>query len=551
MYFNFISQTGLDLNYFFPPHAWFLFLTATLSLILGINTWHRRYILTGKILMYFMFSVTLWAFFSGIEAVTASLAGKIFWSKMEYFGFVWAAPLCFLLILSYTNNWKWANPSLLVVLAAISLITLILAWTNEYHNLIWDAFYTGSDKLNIIVYSHGIWFWIFNIFQFCLYCFNLVVLIDRLRFQKAPYRQQTITILVATLIPVVSGVLYIFNISPIPGLDWMPISTFFTGVIFAWSMHYYRLLDLVPIARETLVEQMLDGMIVLDDQQRIIDINPSARKMVANGENIKIGDHLADVLPELSSTISVSKSRSTTQILSYQETQDDQRFVDVRFTLLTGSKADANCSLVILRDITKRKNMEDSLNQANQELEKRIEEIQKLQHQLKEESIRDPLTNLYNRRYLMDAMQREFARARRDQYPVSIILADIDHFKRVNDTYGHLVGDGVLQQLSRILVSSFRLEDIVCRYGGEEFIIVMPDTTIETALSRIDSTRVLVESTILDISEQKVQITLSAGIAIFPDQGSDIDTVIKEADKALYRAKLEGRNRVIAGAISD
>jgi diguanylate cyclase (GGDEF)-like protein/PAS domain S-box-containing protein len=534
------------LNFISVPHAWILFITATLSLIAGISAWQRRYYLTGKILTLFMLSTAIWAFFSGIEAITIGLSNKIFWSKMEYLGFVWAAPLCFLFVFAYTNHWKWIKPPVLAVIGTISIVTLILAWTNEYHGLIWDAIYPGNSQLNLAVYHHGTWFWVYTGIQFVLYCLNVIVLLRDLRFQKPPYRQQTITILIATLLPAVTGILYSFGISPIPGLDWMPIFTFFTGLMFVWSIYYYRLLDLVPIARDALVEQMLDGMVVLDDQQRIIDINPSARKMIKKGAEIKIGDNLSSVLPDLHSSLIGTKNRSNTQVLTFQESSAELRYMDVRFAIIKGIKAGTNCTLLILRDITKRKTIEDSLNQANQELEKRIEEIQILQHQLREESIRDPLTNLYNRRYLEDSLQREFARAHRDEYPISVIMADIDHFKRVNDTYGHSVGDEVLQQLSQILLTSFRLEDIICRYGGEEFIIVMPSTTVETAFIRTENFRDTLEKTTMEISGQKVQITLSAGVAVYPLDGSSVEDVINAADRALYQAKSAGRNQVVA-----
>jgi len=535
------------MTYTIFPHAWVLFITALISLGVALTAWNRRNTTTGLVLILFMFSIAVWAFFSGVEAGTADLSTRIFWSKMEYLGFVWASPLCFLFVLSFTNHWKWITKPGLIIIAAISIVTLILAWTNEYHGLIWDAFLKGDPRLNTLIYSHGPWFYLYTFIQFCLFCLAVGVLIRDLKVQKSPYRQQTITILAALLIPAITGILYSFNISPIPGLDWMPLCSLFTGIIFAWSIYYYRLLDLVPIARHLLVEQMLDGMLVLDSQQRIIDINPSARKMIKGGDAIKIGDPLASVLPELCPTAEDMKRQSNTQILSLNETREDRRFVDVRMTLISGNKSGTNCSLLILRDITKRKNIEDSLNKANQELEKRIHEIQILQTQLKEESIRDPLTRLYNRRYMEDALQREFAHATRDGYPVSIIMADIDHFKKVNDTYGHSAGDEVLVQLSQLFMANFRMEDIVCRFGGEEFLIVMPETSAETAFLRIDALRRLLETTKLNLTSVSLQITLSAGIAVYPLEGSTIEEVVHKADQAMYRAKSEGRNRVVAG----
>jgi diguanylate cyclase (GGDEF)-like protein len=527
-----------------------LFLTALMSLIVALLVWNRRNTTTGAVLILFMISITLWSFFSGIEAGTSNVAQRVFWSKMEYLGFVWASPLCFLFVLSYTNHWKWITRPGLYAIGSISVITLILAWTNNFHGLIWSDFQQGNPRFNTLIYVHGAWFYLYTFIQFCLFCLSVGILLRDLKVQKSPYRQQTLTILAAIMIPGVAGVLYSFGISPIPGLDWMPLCSFFTGVLFTWSIYYYRLLDLVPIARDILVEQMLDGMIVLDDQQRIIDINPSARKMIKGGDAVKLGDPLASVLPELCPTQDDLKKRSNTQILSLQKSTEVNRFVDVRMTLISGYKTGTNCSLLILRDITKRKNIEDSLNKANQELEKRINEIQILQTQLKEESIRDPLTRLYNRRYMEDALQREFAHATRDGYPVSIIMADIDHFKKVNDTHGHSAGDEVLEQLSQLFMANFRAEDIVCRYGGEEFLIVMPETSAETAFMRIDGIRKVLESIPLKLSGAEVQITLSAGIAVYPAEGSTIEQIVQKADQAMYQAKKEGRNRVIAGGLS-
>lgn len=233
--------------------------------------------------------------------------------------------------------------------------------------------------------------------------------------------------------------------------------------------------------------------------------------------------------------------------MTFNETKTNNRYVDVRFTIIYGGKNSVNCSLLLFRDITKRKNIEDSLNKANRELEKRLEEIQILQAQLREESIRDPLTNLYNRRYLEDSLRREFAHAHREKYPVSIIMADIDHFKRVNDTHGHSVGDGVLKELSDRLISSFRTEDIVCRYGGEEFIIVMPGASALTAFQRTEQFRKLMEEKEIIAGEKHINITISAGIAVYPKNGTMVDEVIKKADGYLYQAKSSGRNRVIAG----
>lgn len=171
----------------------------------------------------------------------------------------------------------------------------------------------------------------------------------------------------------------------------------------------------------------------------------------------------------------------------------------------------------------------------------------KLQQSLKEQSIRDPLTGLYNRRYLEETMDRELTRARRAGQPVSVIMADLDHFKKINDFYGHEAGDYVLQTIARTLQRAVRSEDIVCRYGGEEFTVIMPGLSLEKALSRAEMILNSVRRLELVQGSTIIQnITISVGVASYPEHGESGLELVQAADLALLRAKQEGRNRVIA-----
>src|SRR5512145_521163 len=136
---------------------------------------------------------------------------------------------------------------------------------------------------------------------------------------------------------------------------------------------------------------------------------------------------------------------------------------------------------MIFRDITERKQVEKRLRYVNDRLQGQLIEIGLLQSKLREQAIRDPLTNLFNRRYLEETLDRELARAKRETYPVCIIMIDLDHFKKINDTYGHDAGDQVLKALANTLSEQSRRGDFACRYGGEEFVIVMPNITKHTA----------------------------------------------------------------------
>lgn len=162
------------------------------------------------------------------------------------------------------------------------------------------------------------------------------------------------------------------------------------------------------------------------------------------------------------------------------------------------------------------------------------------------QALRDPLTGLFNRRYLLDTLDRELERAASRNQSLSVVFLDIDHFKRFNDTYGHAAGDAVIGRLGNVFREWARGEDIVARYGGEEFTIILPDTTAAAAHERIENLRRAMETLTIEHHGQSLtHVTVSAGIATYPVHGMDRDALIRLADDALYRAKQAGRNRVI------
>jgi diguanylate cyclase (GGDEF)-like protein len=170
-----------------------------------------------------------------------------------------------------------------------------------------------------------------------------------------------------------------------------------------------------------------------------------------------------------------------------------------------------------------------------------------LRERLRQQSIRDPLTGLFNRRYLEETFERELHRAEREARPVGIIMLDLDHFKQFNDDLGHEAGDHLLRELGCLLRTQVRGADIPCRYGGEEFTIILPGASLEVARDRAQVICQAVNQMQVTFAGQPLQrVTLSAGVAVFPDHGATADQVLRAADAALYRAKHLGRHRVHA-----
>ncbi len=185
---------------------------------------------------------------------------------------------------------------------------------------------------------------------------------------------------------------------------------------------------------------------------------------------------------------------------------------------------------------------------AQKELTEKIEAEAKLlilQKELEEQAIRDSLTGLYNRRFLDETLTRELSRAERDKYSVSVVMLDLDHFKTFNDTYGHDVGDMMLKQLGKLLTSQVRAGDIACRFGGEEFVVVMPKASLSVARQRANDWRAKFEGQIMVHEGEVLNATLSAGVAVYPLHGITSDEIIRKADQAMYAAKAAGRNMVI------
>ena len=184
------------------------------------------------------------------------------------------------------------------------------------------------------------------------------------------------------------------------------------------------------------------------------------------------------------------------------------------------------------------------LSDANITLQKQLDEIHELQERLKEQAIRDPLTGLHNRRYLDETLPRELARAKREGYPLSVVMIDLDRFKQINDNYGHPAGDEVIKALATVLKNATRGGDVACRYGGEEFVVALPRMGLEGAMARANEWRSTLADAVIRHGQLELKVTLSAGVAAFPEHGGTFDALLELADHALYRSKHEGRNRV-------
>jgi len=217
-------------------------------------------------------------------------------------------------------------------------------------------------------------------------------------------------------------------------------------------------------------------------------------------------------------------------VLGYKGKKKDGSKIDLELSCSRMEPAAREAVTLVVADVTSRKQAE--------------RKVQALNRRLAEQAIRDPLTGLYNRRFMEESIARELVRAARNGYPVSLVMCDIDHFKSVNDDYGHQAGDRVLRALGKLLRQRCRSSDIPCRYGGEEFLLVFPDMPGDIAMEWAEHARAAVEALVVRHEGKIVRVTASFGVAVYPTHGTTARQVMSAADHAQYAAKTAGRNQV-------
>jgi diguanylate cyclase (GGDEF)-like protein/PAS domain S-box-containing protein len=356
-----------------------------------------------------------------------------------------------------------------------------------------------------------------------LILFADVVLVRRFLQTEGIYKKQIGVVLIGVGLPWLNSIIFILGLSPFPNADNTPFSFSIAGFAFTYALVRYNLLDILPIARDVLIENMSDGVMVLDAQNRLVDINTAAEQGLGLSRKSRIGEPVGNLLSTRSEIVEAFQNVKETQAVI--PIGDPPRlYFDLRISPLYDDHQRFLGRLVVWRDITL---------------------LKKAQADLQEQAIRDALTGLYNRRYLDETLDRELARARREHQPMAFLMLDLDHFKRVNDNFGHNEGDAVLQKLAALLLRYTRVGDIVCRYGGEEFLIVLPDVTAEIAFQIAERWRKSFVGLFMPVEHADAKTTLSCGISEFPTEGQTKEELISTADKALYHAKQTGRNRVI------
>ena len=490
-----------------------------------------------------------WMVAAGLEMAAQGSQCKVFWASMAWPGILAMPTFWAMFLWQYVNSVR--QPLSLragLGLAVVPLLIWLMALSNPWHGLFYGP---GTAPLSDapgapIRYQHGPLFYAAAAYLYLFMAFSIGVVVRAALVSYGVHRRHFMAFAVVTVIPWVANIGYVVFGWMLFGFDPTPFSFAFTLLAFAWLIVGVRLFDLLPVARHLLLDALLDPVLVVDARLRVIEANPAALKLAGLSGSWQ-GRPLADwpVLgADLLLLLAAQPKAEQEQLLALA---NSARYFEVRIRAIERTTHRGTLVLgqmLYLRDVTQRHLSELKLAEALAVSEERLRIISDLHEQLREQALCDPLTGLYNRRYLDEFFARELALAQRECTPISLALIDLDHFKQLNDEHGHLEGDDVLKGVAQHLLENLRSSDAVFRIGGEEFLLILPRADAQEAHKRLDAICRSLAAHPLPTRGGARYVTLSAGLALWPEQGQELDELLQVADAALYQAKHAGRNRV-------
>jgi diguanylate cyclase (GGDEF)-like protein len=496
-------------------------------------------------------------------ALTLMLVGTADWSAAVAAGTLWADLNLQLIFSALTypgicavvagffchsfaiadRGWRLSRRRALLLLIEPVLALASIA-TNPVHHLFFTkARLTGSPAL--LAADLGPLFWLHTFYSYALLASAILMVVRAWIHAPDTHRRRLTWPLLGMAAPLAANITGIFILRGIP-IDLTPVGFFATAVCCYWARTHDALPDLVPIARRQVLDTIGEAVVVIDRGQRILDLNPAAdellRRLTPGLPERIVGLIAPEVLGvQLPLTTGKDVAHSITAVMGRPID------LDLRVSFVADRKGTGIGWILVARDVSRLNRQQRELEAANGKLRDQLTTIERLRDDLAEQAVRDALTGLYNRRHLGDALEQAVAHAAETSGHLSVIMLDIDHFKNVNDRYGHAVGDNLIVAVAGQLTAAVRRADTVARYGGEEFVIVLPESTLEQALARAETLRERCAAIALPTVSGTITATISAGVATFTGRESPSE-LLNAADQALYLAKADGRNRVALAA---
>jgi diguanylate cyclase (GGDEF)-like protein len=507
---------------------------ALLCASLGVASWRRRHLTPAAgSLVAVMGGATWWALsdvlarrFPAGDPTESLMLARYPGAALLVAGFY-----CLCLALA-DGDWRPPHRMLLLLLIEPLLISTAAA-TNPLHELVLQPVSAADAP------SFGPVFWAHSAYSYLLLASGLLRVWRQRRHAAALHARQLTSVLVAAVIPIIGNLLTLAGLAGT--LDVTALLFVATGVLCAHAVFRQGLFEVVPIARARVLEQLEAAIVVLDEQDRLGDVNSAGiallERAVPPGVPV-VGTPAREALGGLAPVLLGEGGERHVRLA------DVEADLDVRVTTLENRRGRSIGRVLVVNDVTEATDARRRLTDSNVLLQQQVVMIERLRAELAEQAVRDVLTGLHNRRHLTRVLQDEVARAQETGEPLSVVLLDVDHFKQVNDTYGHATGDALLAGLGQALPLAVRPGDTVARFGGEEFVVVLPGLDLPAALERAERIRehCAAHPAVAGTGQHP---TLSAGVATSGSLPFTPDELLESADLALYRAKAAGRNRVV------
>lgn len=473
---------------------------------IGIIVLYRKRTPTMVFFALLVFSSAIYAFGYAMELTRAFPETINTWTRVEYMAMPFIASFLFLFILHFTAGGRRIPRLLIVVPLLISLVIMVIRQTNHLHWAYYSYIeYLQRDGFMVMVFGKALWYWIFAVYNVVGIVFSAMLMGSYLYRAPKVFRAQATLLLLGTLVPAIPYLIYISGLFP-EGIDIVPAALTFSTFVFYIAVFRYNVFALIPVGRDWLIETMSDAVVVLNKESLIVDVNPSARRVFGLRDTDPIGQLATEAMPLLNPGFD-----SGTRI------KIDDRVWELTRTPLPETRSNPEGVLIVAHDVT--------------ELERLARE--------------DVMTGLLNRHSWDVAAEIEISRLSRYKRFGSVIYIDLDHFKKVNDTYGHAAGDEILKIVGVVLKAGVRRPDLVGRYGGEEFVVFLPESNPEESFDVADRLRMELTKAVTAAGIVELPITGSFGVtgSLITD-GMSLDDLVNRADKALYLSKERGRNRV-------
>lgn len=507
----------------FTTYAWLYVIATAVSFWLAFLVRKQQPVSGSNLFIFLALFTGIWSLGYLLGFFNANPSWKLIMLRIEYLGIIGTAVIWLFFTAAYTQTSSWLSRWAIQLLVIFPIISFIQVLTINLHSFFYSS-YDFIEHNGLIVFNktYGPGFYLWVIYAYLLIIAGIAILIRGLRHMPGKLRWQVYPLMLVIISILSPNLIYVCGTNPFHPYDPTPLAFFIAGLTLFISMRFSRFLDITPVAHYLVFKNVNIGVIVIDHLARILEMNPAAEKIFACNREKHFGEPISQLFPQHLEKLGFLPS---TEKSKFEINLDDNRCFELQVTPFQSGVGSVDNSIVMIYDISDRKLAEE---------------------ELRRQATTDALTGVINRRHFFDLAESIFKQTRRYQRDLAALMIDLDHFKKINDQHLHRIGDQVLIGIADLIQSQIRSPDILGRYGGEEFVILMPETNLENAQNAAERLREAVDSHPVDTDIGPVAITISIGVATFERiHDVSIDLLINRADQALYAAKQAGRNTVI------